>query len=392
MSYRKFKADYIFTGTNMLNGNNILITKPDGEIDTIVNETDAGDNVEIYSGIITPGFINVHCHLELSHMKGLIPEKTGLVDFVYKVVNERHFAEEEILSAINKAELKMLQSGIVAVGDICNDLLTIPQKCKKNIAWYNFIEASGWLPALSKIRWERSKNLFDEFIKITLATSIVPHAPYSVSDNLWEYIIPFFENKTASIHNQETAFEDEFFLHGTGDLVRMYEMMNIDNSFFIPSEKSSLQTCFPKLKRAASIIFVHNTFTTQADIDFVKYNKPSDQLISFCLCPNANLYIENTLPPVDMLIKNNCFITLGTDSLASNHNLNILEEIKTLSQHLPHLALGEMLRWVTLNGAKALQMNGTLGSFEKGKKPGVVLIENIDKIRLRNDSSSRRIL
>ncbi|MEP6596650.1 MAG: amidohydrolase family protein, partial [Ginsengibacter sp.] len=321
-----------------------------------------------------------------------LPEKTGLVDFVCKVTNERFFAEEEILEAISKAEEEMLKSGIAAVGDICNNTLTLPQKMQQNMAYFNFVEASGWLPAMAGTRWERSKSIYDEFFKKFQATSMVPHAPYSVSDDLWKYLIPFFEDKTVSIHNQEAPFEDELFLQGTGDFVRMYKMMNIDNSFFLPTEKSSLQTYLHKLSKAASVIFVHNTFTSQTDIDFVNANKITGQLLSFCLCPNANLYIENALPPVEMLIKNNCSITLGTDSMASNRRLDILAEIKTLQQHFTFLKLEQLLQWATLNGAKALQMDKTFGSFEKGKKPGVVLIENIEGGKLKKGSTSKRIL
>jgi cytosine/adenosine deaminase-related metal-dependent hydrolase len=392
MSYRKLKADHLFTGINMLSDDEVLITNEDGEIVSIISEKYAGDGIETLNGIITPGFVNAHCHLELSHMKGLIPEKTGLVDFVYKVVSERFFAEEEILEAIKNAEEGMLKNGIVAIGDICNNALTLPQKMKHNIEYYNFIEASGWLPAVAQPRWQRSKNLFDKFLKETETTSIVPHAPYSVSDDLWKYLRPFFENKTVSIHNQETPFEDELFLQGTGDFIRMYKMMNIDNSFFLPSKKSSLQTYFYKLTKAASVIFVHNTFTSQADIDFIMANKPHSQLLSFCLCPNANLYIENRLPPVEMLVKNNCSVTLGTDSIASNWSLNILDEIKTLQKHFSFLSLETVLQWTTLNGAKALQMDKTFGSFEKGKKPGIVLIENVDDGKLGKESTSKRIL
>ncbi|MEO7292201.1 MAG: amidohydrolase family protein, partial [Ginsengibacter sp.] len=201
--YRKFKADHLFTGTEILNSK-VLVTKKNGEIEAIIDADNAGD-VETFKGIISPGFINTHCHLELSHMKGLIPEKTGLVDFVFKVVNERHFAEEEIFTAIEKAENEMLLNGIVAAGDICNNVLTLPQKKKQNIAYYNFIEASGWLPSISKPRFERSLHLYNEFEITTTNTSIIPHAPYSVSDELWKLIAPYFENKVVSIHNQETS-------------------------------------------------------------------------------------------------------------------------------------------------------------------------------------------
>jgi len=392
MNYRKFKADHLFTGVSLCGNSNVLVTKPDGEVVSIIDEADAGDNVEIFEGIITPGFINAHCHLELSHLKGWIGEKTGLVDFVHKIVNERHFPEEEIQEAIDTAEHEMMANGIVAVGDICNNKITLSQKLRRNLIYYNFIEASGWLPALSGERWKKSKDLYDEFSGENLTASIVPHAPYSVSEELWKHMARFFANKTISIHNQETVFEDELFLKGTGDLLRMYQMMNIDNSFFSSTKKTSLQSCFNKLSGAASVIFVHNTFTSQADLDFIKENKPANQLVSFCLCPNANLYIENTFPPVKMLVENHCSITLGTDSLAGNYALDILEEMKTIQHRFPSVSLEKMLRWATVNGAKALQMNDILGSFEKGKRPGVVLIEKIAGHVLQKESTSKRIL
>jgi imidazolonepropionase-like amidohydrolase len=86
------------------------------------------------------------------------------------------------------------------------------------------------------------------------------------------------------------------------------------------------------------------------------------------------LYIENALPPIEMLRKNNCKIVLGTDSLASNWSLNILDEIKTIRKNFPEIPLAETLQWGTSNGAKALQMDDVLGSFERGKRPGVVLV------------------
>ena len=375
----------------------VLVTKKDGTVEAIIDADNAGD-VEIFNGIISPGFINAHCHLELSHMKGLIPEKTGLIDFVFKVVNERHFAEEEILNAIDVAENEMLLNGIVAAGDICNNVLTLPQKKKRNLAYYNFIEASGWLPSISQTRFERALHLYTEFKTTndklqTTNSSIVPHAPYSVSDELWKLITPYFENKVVTIHNQETFFEDDFFLHGTGDFTRMFELMKIDNSHHKPTKKTSLQTYFSKLSGAASIILVHNTFTKQEDIDFVQLQTTNYKLqTSFCICANANQYIENSMPPIQLLIENNCNIVLGTDSLASNHSLNLLDEMKTIQENFPDISLAKMLQWATINGAKALKMENVLGSFEKEKTPGVILIENIEEVKLKKDSSVKRIV
>ena len=116
------------------------------------------------------------------------------------------------------------------------------------------------------------------------------------------------------------------------------------------------------------------------------------QQLFFCLCPNANLYIENSLPPIELFREQQCKLVLGTDSLASNHGLDILDEIRTIQRQYPQVPLEEMLKWATLNGAEALQLDRNLGSFDKGKKPGVILIENIDGMRLTELSRVRKLI
>jgi aminodeoxyfutalosine deaminase len=375
MSYRKLKAGRLFDGYSFIN-NTVLILSTGGVIQDILSTEDAGDDVETLQGTLVPGFINCHCHLELSHMRGLIPEKSGLVDFVFKVVTERHHSEEEILMSINKAEEEMLENGIVAVGDICNNSLTLQQKQRGRLAYYNFIEASGWLPSVSAQRFERAKAVADQLDTLIAPYSIVPHAPYSVSDNLWMQIQPYFEHKVVSIHNQETPFEDEFFQQGTGDFMRMYQLMNIDNSHHVATNRSSLQSYFEKLQTARNAILVHNTFMQQEDIDYIQLKTQNSRLETFvCLCVNANRYIQDALPPIDMFRKNNCTIVLGTDSLASNWSLDILDEIRSIRKSFPSIPLQELLSWATINGAKALNMHDHLGSLEKGKKPGIVLLD-----------------
>ncbi len=418
MSYLKFQADNIFTGIEMLDSNSVLITNEEGVVQDIVLEKDAGDDIQYFHGILTPGFINCHCHLELSHMKGLIPEKIGLIDFVFKVVTERHFDEEEILEAIADAEDEMLENGIVAAGDICNNTLTLSQKLKGRLAYYNFIEVSGWLPPIAEQRFIRSKAYYDAFVNSELSianedetkqlatgnwqlatpnyklqTSLVPHAPYSVSEELWNLILPFFHNKTISIHNQETSFEDELFLQNGGDFLRMYQLMKIDNSFFKPTGKSSLQSYFHKLNHAKNVMLVHNTFTAQSDVEFANLQSAIYNLQLFwCLCVNANLYIENKVPPVDIFFKNGCTIVLGTDSLAGNWSLNLMDEMKSIQRYFPDITMEQLLQWATINGAKALQMDNMLGSFEKGKQPGVVLIDALNNQNISANSTAKRII
>ncbi|MGB5006762.1 MAG: amidohydrolase family protein, partial [Ferruginibacter sp.] len=339
--YRKFSADHIFNGYGFRQ-QEVLITDTAGVIVDLVCEQEAGDHIEKLNGILCPGFINAHCHLELSHMKGLVPKHTGLVDFVLTVVNERHFEEAEILSAIEMAENEMLQNGIVAVGDICNNTLTIPQKRKGRLQYHNFIEAAGFIPSMAKARFEKSRSILEEY-RGTIndqRSTVSPHAPYSVSPEMFALINVMPGNQLLTIHNQETAAENEFFEKGSGDLLRMYRQMGIDISFFKPSGKSSMQTWLPLFTKEQNMILVHNVFTSAADLSFSKLHAANGKLQTFfCLCPNANLYISNMLPDVNMLMQHSANIVLGTDSLASNDQLCILEEMKTLQHHFKELEL-----------------------------------------------------
>ena len=394
MGYNKYRGDYLFDGKTLLDGNSVLITNKEGVIVDIVSITDAGEGVQIYEGILSPGFINCHCHLELSHMKGLIPENTGLIPFILSILQQRNATEDEIFAAIQHADDAMFNSGIVAVGDISNNALTFPQKQKSKLQYHNFIEVSGFSPAIAQMRFETALDVYNTFkTHFPNSTSLVPHAPYSVSKELFGLIDSLENNPLSSIHNQETPDENVFFLSGEGKFNLLYETIGVDiKPFFQPSGKTSLQTILPLISQPKKLLLVHDTFTSQKDIDTLRGLSPAQQT-TFCLCVNANLYIENKLPPIDLFLQNNSTIVLGTDSLASNHQLSILSEMITISQHFPHIPLKSILQWATINGAKALGMDDSLGSFEVGKKPGIVNITNLTKEgNISKESKARRIL
>jgi imidazolonepropionase-like amidohydrolase len=103
------------------------------------------------------------------------------------------------------------------------------------------------------------------------------------------------------------------------------------------------------------------------------------------------LYIEQRLPPVELLLKHNCKIVLGTDSYASNWQLSIAAEIKTICTCFPQLELEKILQWATKNGAGALRQI-SLGTIEKGKNPGLVLLETSPGNENLITGESRRII
>jgi aminodeoxyfutalosine deaminase len=375
MSSRKLKGNNIFNGTSFLGPNKVLVTKTNGTIEAIIDEKDASTDVEIVNGIICPGFVNAHCHLELSHLKNKIPTHTGLVNFILQILQLRGPSNHKE-EAMQAAATEMYNSGIVAVGDICNTTDTIAIKKESNIYWHNFVEVSGFVDAMAQKKMEdiiAIATSFETELNSKRQTSIVPHAAYSVSKTLFEYINQKANNKTLSIHNQETKTENDFFINRTGDFLKLYDNLGIDITAFEATQKTSLQTWLPYITATERIIAVHNTFTSQADVDFAKqYVNPHKMF--YCLCVNANLYIENELPNVQMFVENNCNIVLGTDSYASNNQLSIFAEIKTIQKHFPAIPLETILQWATFNGAKALGVEDKFGSLHVGKKPGIVLL------------------
>ncbi|MDP4211601.1 MAG: amidohydrolase family protein [Bacteroidota bacterium] len=392
MTYRKFQADYLFDGTELLDDKHVLVTSEDGTVREIADCSDAGEDVERFKGLISPGFINCHCHLELSHLKGLISMKTGLIRFVLSIVNQRKTDINEIQTALSRAESDMLAGGIVAVGDICNTGDTLAQKSARRLDYYNFIELAGWLPSQAQSRFDSGKALYNQFALMagnTQHLSLNPHAPYSVSPRLWDLLRKSFPHKAITMHNQETAAEDELFMFKRGGLTELYTMMKIDNSHFSPAGASSLACSLPQFESAKNILLVHNTFTSAEDITRATAFSPD---LFFCLCPNANLFIEDKLPDIPSMIHAGGNLVVGTDSLASNHQLSVLEEMKTIKKHFPEIETARILQWATSNGARALQFEDKLGDFKAGKKPGLVLIEYKGKEPLDAESNCRRIL
>ncbi|MHB1921796.1 MAG: amidohydrolase family protein [Chitinophagaceae bacterium] len=391
----KLKADKIFTGREFLDENLVLVLQENGKVESIIPFQDAGEDIQVFQGYLLPGFINCHAHLELSHLLGVIPRQTGLISFLKQITTQRDgYKKEVILESIAVAEEEMFKNGIVAVGDIVNTNLTVPQKLAHRLHYHTFIESIGFSEQNFMQRFQFSLQLMGEFSSAKTSGhpprySVVPHAPYSVSSPLFGLLNSLENNSLISIHNQESAAENELFQSGNGEFLDLYRNLGIDTGFFQPSGKNSLPSYLPYFSEKKTLILVHNTFTQEEDIQFAMR---SPHEIYWCLCPHANLYIENRLPPLDTLRSCKAKLVLGTDSLASNAQLSILEELKTLHHFYPQLPLAESLFWATLQGAKALGMENELGSFDRGKSPGVLNLQHLEKGNLGDLTTIRRLI
>ncbi len=391
---RKISADYLFPVTSKPIKNGVLTIDDDGKIISIdTREHHKKSDLEIHKGVIVPGFVNTHCHLELSHMKGVAPTGTGLLPFLKTVVSFRDVEESDIMKAIEKADREMYDNGIVAVGDISNKLDTKATKEKSPIRYYTFVEMFDFMQDEADFFYQQYKEVYNgQSDKSGNKKSAVPHAPYTVSKTLFKKINALNKKRcTVSIHNQETTHENDLFLKKKGDFLEFYKMFNFSLKKFKKTGKTSIHYALENMDPTHRTLFVHNPLTSPEDLKTAMEWNPKNTF--WATCPNANLYIENQLPNYQTFLDADAVVTIGTDSLTSNWQLSVLEEMKTIAKYQSYVDFETLLKWATLNGAKALGFERALGSLKVGKTPGVNLIKNLGKHwTLKSNSSVKRLV
>lgn len=393
---RKFSADIVYPVSAAPIEQGVVITDDSGAIlGTGTRDQFDAAELDIRSGVIVPGFINTHCHLELSHMKGKISSGGGLLGFIGNVVKQRQADPELILDAVARAEREMLDNGIVAVGDISNTTDSFAQKKQGNLYYYTFVEFFDlFQDANAQATYDQYSAVYDVHpVGDRLRKSKVPHAPYSVSRTLFGLLSKWEANGmgTISVHNQETPPENELFRSKTGGFMDFYKGFNLSTEAIPQLNKPSIHYALEYLSPQHRTLFVHNTMSGAEDIA-VAHEHLGAANCFWATCPNANIYIENRMPDYRIFTDAGAKMTIGTDSLTSNWQLSLLEEMKVILKHHDYLGFETVLRWATLHGAQALGWDDRLGSLEAGKTPGLVLVEGLENGTLTTRSTSKRLL
>ena len=391
---RKISAHYIINPGQEPVRNGIIEVSDEG---TILNLR-PGDpereeaRVEFYNGVVVPGFVNVHTHLELCGLHKLIPQKTGISGFIDQVVSKRKSLQQNNPDIRRHMDVMYLQ-GTQFAGDICNGSDTLEAKKSSRLQTHSFIELFGLNGTQAQDIWEKGLELRQQFLAAGQPASLTPHAPYSLSDPLWEL---FRQHKQwcepVSIHHMESLEEEQLFASQSGPLAERLRLTTSDSIIPRPAT-SSTQWISQQLPESEKVLLIHNTFASFEEMQKLIKQHPQKQFY-FGLCPNANLYIENALPTTMIDQRKEFKLCIGTDSLASNHHLSILEELRTLSAAFPEVSLGEWIEMACLNGAKVFGLENRLGSFEPGKQPGVLLLEhlNLNQLVITPETRVKRIV
>ena len=394
---RKIAANYIvpINGEPIKNGyikiddNGVII-----EIGSLDKEC---EDTEFYNGVLCPGFINAHCHIELSHLKGYFKEATGMSGFINQI-NELRLTvgKEERLAALNVQMKQLYAQGVSGMGDISNCSESFEAKKNSQIITRTYLELFGSEPKDATEVLNSGKELEKVAKEYGIDGAIAPHSCYTMSPELLANAAhEGLKSGYISYHNQESPEEEDLVIRGTGALAENYKGRGLSTPPV--TGKSALIYFIDRvLSLSASpvkgrILLVHNVVTNKESIDYAKKHLENTY---WAICPLSNIFIHRQLPPLDLMREENLKICVGTDSLSSNKILSIAEEIKSIQTNFPNIPLTEILTWCTQNGAEAIGAEKRLGSFEVGKKPGIVLIENVDLInfKLTSESISRRLV
>lgn len=368
---KAYCADYLFCGNEKIVEHGVIVLDDSGNIIEILNPSQ--DSLYIHKsevvhlrGILTPGFINTHCHLELSAFHGVIPSGCTIDGFI------RALEEEKKTITINGnaaaiADKKMWEQGIVVVADICNTSDTIEVKRRSKITYHNFVEVFGSNAQSADKIFNHADKIARQFSEAKLPATITPHSLYACSEPLME-LIQRDNHHALSVHFMESMEENDFFEERKGSIIERAKLFGVTPNHYSNIRKRPSEIAAKALTPDRKLLFVHNTMATKEDIETL--TRTFDEAW-FCLCPNSNLYIENRLPDIGMLQQQTQNITIGTDSLASNETLSILDELKTIAKRFPEIPSQTLLKWATQNGARFMGIEADFGTLEAGKRPGL---------------------
>lgn len=338
---------------------------------------DALPHTEFFAGALCAGMVNAHSHVELSYLRGAISSGTGFAGFARAIGQVRNnFTAEQRQRAMCAADAVMWQEGVAAVADIVNDSSSLEMKRRSRIHYHTMVEVFGLNSSI-----EPARDLAREF-----GADLTTHSTYSIQDGVFRQIADECRGPL-SIHFMES--DDEAALYrGEGSLAAWYERMGWTCDFL--HYGSPAQRVIGSVARDKRVLLVHNCCVTEQEVQGLE--RHFDGNASWVLCPRSNDYISGLRPPVEMLQRAGARICIGTDSLASNSSLSMLDELKCFSD----VPAREVLKWATINGAEALGLEQQLGSIERGKRPGVVLIDKVERrseeLYISADGVARRLV
>ena len=397
MKPNRIAASFVYTldGNEPIR-NGFVEYSEDGTVTAVGACEDPVSEERFFQGAVVPGFVNAHCHVELSHLHKKFRKGTGMAGFIDQINELRDWAGPEVKTRLVKEWMdKMWADGVSTMADISNDDSSFPVKASHPMYTRTFLEVFGSEPHMCEGVMKDVMQLNAVADAAGIDAAPTPHSCYTMSPQLLSASAGAgLERGYLSYHSQESMEEEDLIRYGSG---AMYENRKRSGMSTPPvTGGSSLEYFIDRLADVRKgpydehILLVHNVCLSQNDIDAAKKVMNN---VYWAVCPLSNIFIHNALPPIPLMRANGLDIMVGTDSLSSNDDLDMVKEMYCLHENFKEVPMTELLGWACLNGARFLSKDDVLGTLTAGKKPGLVFIDKLDEEgNLTSESRSRRIV
>lgn len=327
-------------------------------------------SLELGRGILLPGFVNAHAHLELGWIRQRLGNFNGFMEWLEQIIKAKKLdaTREEIEESTKKAMESLISSGVTTIGEVSSyggiDKPILKTSGIRAVLFVELFDRHGDF-------WKNQRFEKD----LLLEERPFPHAPYSCSTDFLKKVVKF-QSKTKiplGIHLAESPDEVRFLRgHKNGFEQRIFPLIEKDNFRRIKSNSP-----FQYLKRLrffhkAKVTAVHMVQVYPAEIEELKKND-----VGVVLCPRSNYFLKVGAPPLKHYFKLER-IGIGTDGLSSNFNFNFFEELRFFYLLANGMAARDIpfftVYAATLGGAKSIFLEHKIGSIEKGKDADLIFL------------------
>ena len=343
---------------------------------------------DLGEAVLTPGLVNAHTHLDLTSSADSVQRTPKFTDWIFQIVGKR--TPSTIKPSVREGVQQSLTGGVTTVGDIDGtggSMQILRDTPIRKVVFFEVLGFSGERAAMGLTRlatYLGAPPASDSLLTFALS----PHAPYSTSAEIYRQCVA--SGLSVCTHIAETTEEFEFLSSGTGAFLDYLEAFSISTAEWIPPQLTPVQYMETLGILREDSLLVHCNYLTDADLGLI-----AESGASVVFCPRSHHYFYHTDHPVLQLIESGINVAIGTDSLASNWSLSLLDELQFLARTQPCLRPETLIDMVTCNGANALGLE-QVGRLEKDWQADIIAVkipnDGRPAIEQILDSSSENLL
>jgi aminodeoxyfutalosine deaminase len=373
------RARYVLAEPDLLLSNAAVHVSSPGRISRVEPWLDAPPvpGIEVMdwgSAVIMPGLVNAHTHLELTALRGQVTKFTSFTDWVLQLIDKRRiWTKEQFLNSAREGSNAALSTGTTLIGDVTTSGFAWKAALDQNLRRIVFQESLALSPDNLNSAMDSLVQQLDESPETGLLMhGVSPHAPYSVSPELYRQIAELCRQRKLLLetHVAETIAEVEFLQAGTGELIEFLQRLGVLPEGWKPPQLSPIAYLDSLGVLGPSSLLVHCNYLDQESIGRILNARSS-----VVHCPRSHGFFGHDEHPLRQLLDSGINVALGTDSLASNDSLSMLDEMRYLFKKRKDIKCEEIFRTATLNGAAALGFGGVLGRLRRGYWADLTVME-----------------